>query len=211
MAQQQYGAPGLMSLLWKTSWGIKCSWTMHCINKLELGLHLTIDSFSGTITCKNLCLSLTLAEATNIVWSCWHLGCTQNDERRSFEKVIKSHNIHNLKPIQGIAMKQLEDLVSTGPARSLTSFATPKESKLTCSNEEGIKGHLGCQYTLKALSWVITFFFFLGSCWWWWWWRKLASFPHIFTLSVSLMGHLINYSIHIGYLWKKNTVGMAIS
>lgn len=40
---------------------------MHCVNKLELGLHLTIDSFSRIITCRNLCLSLTLAEATNIV------------------------------------------------------------------------------------------------------------------------------------------------
>lgn len=40
---------------------------MHCINKLELGLNWTIDSLSGIITHKNLCLSLTLAEATNIV------------------------------------------------------------------------------------------------------------------------------------------------
>lgn len=40
---------------------------MHYFNKLELGLNLTIDSFSGIITCKNLCLSLTLAKATNIV------------------------------------------------------------------------------------------------------------------------------------------------
>lgn len=39
---------------------------MHCINKLELGLNWTIDSFSGIITRKNLCLSLTLAEAANI-------------------------------------------------------------------------------------------------------------------------------------------------
>lgn len=83
-------APGLMSFLWKISWGIKHSWTMYCPNKLELGLNLTIDSFSGIITCKNLCLSLTLAEATNVVWSCWHLGCTQNDECRSFGEAMKS-------------------------------------------------------------------------------------------------------------------------
>lgn len=135
----QYWAPGEWAYL-RSHWETQDSQTMCCLNKLGLGLCLTIDSFSGITTCTKLCLSVTFTEATNIVWSCWHLVALRNDECRSAKEVRKegypysetdSRNGHESPWRWG------EHRASEQP-EYLTSTATTKEFKAAYLSEKGI-------------------------------------------------------------------------